>query len=46
MMGRRLCAWCGTLMGLKMGLQGDTHGICPACRVVVSAPLMEKRIGR
>lgn len=29
---RRVCAWCGKLMGYKRATQpGDTHGICKEC---------------
>jgi hypothetical protein len=29
--GRIVCAWCGKEMGRKLGIEGDTHGICDKC---------------
>jgi len=32
--GRRICAWCKPVrvLGRKLGIDGDTHTICPECK--------------
>jgi len=38
-MGLVVCAWCGRILGRKAGVEGTSHGICPACKEKMESQL-------
>lgn len=46
-MTKRVCSWCGCVLGYKPGPHGTTHGICLSCtQAVLRAPKGETEFER